>query len=188
MASLKLHTVLYRIPLVFKKNYPVFNGCPHSPWWLLFNPSGPLTVAFSGNLKIFYFLFFADCFRWLFCFFCRCCDSGRGAGTSCRAPAHPGGQLPPLSVANPDPADLNPSSQIRDIAGPKCHGSGTLQRRVPYGFLYSPPVEGTVNSLEQKTRVFDVQEFHLWSRCSHSLAGRLEPGFSDAVSLVECKG
>jgi hypothetical protein len=29
----------------------------------------------------------------------------------------------------------------------------------------NPPVEGTVNSMEQKTRVFcqiDVQQFHLW--------------------------
>jgi hypothetical protein len=34
-----------------------------------------------------------------------------------------------------------------------------------YGFLYNPPVERTLNSMEQKTRVFcstDVQEFHLW--------------------------
>jgi hypothetical protein len=37
--------------------------------------------------------------------------------------------------------------------------------REEYGFLLNPPVEGIVNSIEQKTRVFcqtDVQEFHLW--------------------------
>ena len=36
-----------------------------------------------------------------------------------------------------------------------------------HGFLFfNPSVEGTVNSKEQKTRIFcqnDVQEFHLWS-------------------------
>jgi hypothetical protein len=123
--------------------------------YALFNPSGPLTVAFTEIL-----IFFTFCFCGLFhvtvLFVCRCCDSGRGAGTSCRAPAHPGGQLAPLSVADPSPADLNPSSQIRDIAGsvPKFHGSGTTQRRVPYAVLNSTSVEGTLNSLEQKNRVF----------------------------------
>jgi hypothetical protein len=39
-----------------------------------------------------------------------------------------------------------------------------LKTRVEYGFLSYPPVGGTVNSMEQKTRVFRqiyVQEFHL---------------------------
>jgi hypothetical protein len=37
-----------------------------------------------------------------------------------------------------------------------------FENRVEYGFL--PPVDGTVNSMEQKTLVFcqiDVQEFHV---------------------------
>jgi hypothetical protein len=40
-----------------------------------------------------------------------------------------------------------------------------LKTREEYGFLLSPPEEGTVNSKEQKTRFFcqnDVQELHLW--------------------------
>jgi hypothetical protein len=39
-----------------------------------------------------------------------------------------------------------------------------FKTREEYGFLYSPPVERTVNNIEQKTRVFcqnDAQEFHL---------------------------
>jgi hypothetical protein len=38
-----------------------------------------------------------------------------------------------------------------------------FKTREEYGFLENTPVEGTVNSMEQKTRVFvkDVQEFHL---------------------------
>ncbi len=37
-------------------------------------------------------------------------------------------------------------------------------------FFKNPSVEGTVNSMEQKTRVFfqtDVQEFHLWPAGVH---------------------
>jgi hypothetical protein len=62
--------------------------------------------------------FFTCCFCVLLSslFVCRCCDSGCGAGTSGRAPAHSGGQLAPLSVADPDPADLNSSSQLQDTA------------------------------------------------------------------------
>ncbi len=42
-----------------------------------------------------------------------------------------------------------------------------FKTREEYGFLLNPPVEGTVNSMEQKTLVFcklDVQEFHLRER------------------------
>ncbi len=94
-------------------------------------------------------------------FACRCCDSGRGAGTSRRAPAHPGGQLAPLSVADPDPGHFRIRSKM-----------SRSRNTAKYAVLYSPPVEGTVNSLEQKTRVSDVKEFRLCSRCSRSLAGR----------------
>jgi hypothetical protein len=41
-----------------------------------------------------------------------------------------------------------------------------FKTREESGFLKNPPVELTVNSMEQKTRVFCliyVQEFHLWS-------------------------
>ncbi len=40
-----------------------------------------------------------------------------------------------------------------------------FKTRVEYRDLLNPPVEETVNSMEQKTRVIfqiDVQEFHLW--------------------------
>jgi hypothetical protein len=42
----------------------------------------------------------------------------------------------------------------------------SFKTRVEYGFLQNPPVEGTVNSMEQKTRDFcqiHVQEFYPWN-------------------------
>jgi hypothetical protein len=50
----------------------------------------------------------------------------------------------------------------------------SFKTSVEYGFLYNPPVEWNVNSMEQKTRVFCqiyVQEFYL-----KSFSGEPHPG------------
>jgi hypothetical protein len=49
--------------------------------------------------------------------------------------------------------------------------SDFFQTREEYGNLENPLVEGTVNSMEQRTRVFckiDVQECHLWNESRRS--------------------